>query len=117
MLLVQYCGGYILNWFHDSSLLWPDSVVLSIFALVDGEDHCIPVTVYNMAAGAGFAVGDSVAIPEPFYQETDFSEKDKVSVYLILRFCNFLVEILFWWALPAKNCLWLKCDYFFKLIC
>lgn len=51
---------------------------VSTFALVDGEDKCLPVTVYNMAVGAGFAVGDSVAIPEPFCQETNFIENDKV---------------------------------------
>ena len=54
------------------------SVFISIFALVDSEDQCVPVTVYNMAAGAGFAVGDAVGIPEPFCQETNFTENDKV---------------------------------------
>lgn len=54
-------------------------VFLSIFALVDSEDQCLPVTVYNMAVGSGFAVSDSVAIPEPFCQETNFTEKDQVN--------------------------------------
>ena len=53
--------------------------VVSIFALVDSEDQCLPVTVYNMAVGSGFAVGDSVAIPEPFSQETNFTENDQVN--------------------------------------
>lgn len=46
--------------------------------MVDSENQCWPITVYNMAVGTGFAVGDSVAIPEPFCQETDFTEIDKV---------------------------------------
>lgn len=50
----------------------------SIFAMIDRDNHCWPVTVYNMAVGAGFAVGDSVAIPEPFCQETDFVEDGQV---------------------------------------
>lgn len=70
-----------------------DDPVPYIFALVDGEDHCIPVTVYNMAAGAGFAVGDSVAIPEPFYQETDFSEKDKIFKFASIRVDNPVVLV------------------------
>lgn len=53
----------------------------SIFAMVDSENQCLPVTVYNMAVGTGFAVGDSVAIPEPFCQETDFTENDQVYQY------------------------------------
>lgn len=50
----------------------------SIFAMVDSENHCVPVTIYNMALGSGFAVGDSVAIPEPFCEETDFTENEQV---------------------------------------
>ena len=54
------------------------SLFLSIFAMVDSENQCWPITVYNMAVGTGFAVGDSVAIPEPFCQETDFTENAQV---------------------------------------
>lgn len=57
-----------------------DVMYFSIFAMVDSENHCIPVTIYNMALGSGFAVGDSVAIPEPFCQETDFTENEQVFV-------------------------------------
>lgn len=46
--------------------------------MVDSENHCVPITIYNMALGRGFAVGDSVAIPEPFCQETDFTENEQV---------------------------------------
>lgn len=62
----------------------------SIFAMVDSENHCVPVTIYNMALGSGFAVGDSVAIPEPFCQETDFTENEQVFARLIciIKYCN-----------------------------
>lgn len=53
--------------------------------MVDSENQCWPITVYNMAVGAGFAVGDSVAIPEPFCQETNFTENDQV--YTVICFC------------------------------
>ena len=50
----------------------------STFALVDCEGQCFPVTVYNLSSGAGFVVGDSVAIPEPYVQVTDMIEDEKV---------------------------------------
>lgn len=51
----------------------------STFVVIDKEGQCIPVTVFNMAAGAGFVVGDTIAIPEPFVQLTDFTVEEKVS--------------------------------------
>lgn len=48
---------------------------------MDSEDQCLPVTVYNMAVSSGFTVGDSVAIPEPFSQETNFTENDQVTEF------------------------------------
>ena len=67
-----------------TKLFFVVNLFFSIFAMVDSENHCLPVTVYNMAVGTGFAVGDSIAIPEPFCQETDFTENDKVSGYTIV---------------------------------
>lgn len=56
----------------------------STFAMVDSTGHCLPVTLYNMNVHSGFVVGDSVAIPEPFLQLTDFTEDDKVMVMMIM---------------------------------
>ncbi len=48
--------------------------------MVDAEEDCIAVTIYNMAAGKGFNPGDSVAIPEPYVQEAKVKLKeDEVS--------------------------------------
>eukprot|EP00795_Rhopilema_esculentum_P001132 gene1132-15476_t len=41
------------------------------FVLVDADMECIGVTVFNLVAGKGFNVGDSIAIPEPYVQETE----------------------------------------------
>ena len=49
---------------------------------MDSEGQFLPVTVYNMAVGSGFAVGDSVAIPEPFCQETNFTENEQVNEFI-----------------------------------
>lgn len=71
-----------------------DDPVPYIFALVDSEDQCLPVTVYNMAVGSGFAVGDSVAIPEPFSQETNFTENDQAFKFSSIRVDNPVVLVV-----------------------
>ncbi|EDO45981.1 predicted protein [Nematostella vectensis] len=57
-------------------------------AIVDKSDLCLPVTVYNMASGAGFVVGDAIAIPEPYVQVTDFTEDGKVFQFKSIRVDN-----------------------------
>lgn len=71
-----------------------DDLVPYIFAMVDSENQCWPITVYNMAVGAGFAVGDSVAIPEPFCQETNFTENDQTFKFLSIRVDNPVVLVV-----------------------
>ena len=53
----------------------------STFSIVDKDGTCFPVTLYNLRTGCGVIVGDSVAIPEPYVQSTDFSEQDKVNLF------------------------------------
>ena len=52
----------------------------STFSFVDKEGTCFPATLYNLRTGCGVIVGDTVAIPEPYVQSTDFSENDKVNL-------------------------------------
>lgn len=52
--------------------------------MVDEEETCIPVSVYNIAQGCGVKIGDSVAIPEPFVQKVDVKHKDKVNIYFFI---------------------------------
>lgn len=59
--------GKVVCWIQDA-----DCVPFA-FCLVDAEKTCILVTVYNMAKGRGFTIGDSVAIPEPFVAHHKFS--------------------------------------------
>ncbi|XP_017875209.1 tetratricopeptide repeat protein 5-like [Ceratina calcarata] len=54
-------------------ICWIEDCVPFTFCLVDEEKICIAVTVYNLAKGRGVAVGDSVAIPEPFVIHQKFS--------------------------------------------
>lgn len=47
--------------------------------MIDEEQTCICVMVYNLALGAGMKIGDSVAIPEPQPKKIKLSHKEKVS--------------------------------------
>lgn len=53
----------------------------STFCLVDKAGTCVVVTVFNLADGKGVIIGDSVAIPEPYLTNVDFSYKENVSIY------------------------------------
>lgn len=46
------------------------------FILVDQNYDSIAVTVFNLRAGKGFIAGDSIAIPEPYIQETNVTLKN-----------------------------------------
>ncbi|XP_021916579.1 tetratricopeptide repeat protein 5-like isoform X2 [Zootermopsis nevadensis] len=55
-----------------------DDAVPFTFCLVDKEETCMAVTVYNLAQGKGVIIGDSVAIPEPYLTEVHFKYKQKI---------------------------------------
>lgn len=46
------------------------------FCIVDKDEKCIAVTVYNLAQGKGVIIGDSVAIPEPFVSHVRLKYED-----------------------------------------
>lgn len=46
------------------------------FCMVDENEDCLPVSVYNLSQGSGVKIGDSVAIPEPYLQKIKLSHKD-----------------------------------------
>lgn len=47
--------------------------------MVDSEETCCVVMVYNTADSWGVLIGDSVVIPEPQVKRHSVSHKDKVS--------------------------------------
>ncbi|XP_065343831.1 tetratricopeptide repeat protein 5-like [Cloeon dipterum] len=59
-----------------SGLHSEDSVAFS-FCITDKNETCVVVTVYNLAEGRGFIIGDSIAIPEPYLCKVAFTHKDK----------------------------------------
>lgn len=48
-----------------------------VFGLVDSAGSCTIVTVYNIIPNSTMKVGDSVAIPEPYYENINFSFGEK----------------------------------------
>lgn len=55
----------------------------STFGMVDSEETCIVVMVYNMANSWGVLIGDTVVIPEPLIKRNVITHKNEVGV---LRF-------------------------------
>lgn len=52
----------------------------STFGIVDSEETCIVVMVYNMANSWGVLIGDTVVIPEPLIKRNVITHKDEVGV-------------------------------------
>ncbi|XP_046381008.2 tetratricopeptide repeat protein 5-like [Haliotis rufescens] len=55
------------------------------FCMVDEDQTCFPVNVYNIAKGSGVKIGDSVAIPDPYVQLVKVNHKEKVFEFSSIR--------------------------------
>ncbi|XP_025836601.1 tetratricopeptide repeat protein 5-like isoform X2 [Agrilus planipennis] len=55
------------------------------FCMVDKQGECCAVTVFNIAETKGVIIGDSVAIPEPFITEIDFSFEENTFKFRLIR--------------------------------
>ncbi|KAJ8979943.1 hypothetical protein NQ317_002022 [Molorchus minor] len=55
------------------------------FCLVDKTGKCVVVTIFNLADGKGVIIGDSVAIPEPYLTDVDFSYKENEYKFRLIR--------------------------------
>ncbi|XP_061197158.1 tetratricopeptide repeat protein 5-like [Saccostrea echinata] len=64
------------------------------FCMVDEEETCLPVTVYNMAQGCGVKIGDSVAIPEPYLQDVKVNHKNQKFEFSSIRVNSPLVLVV-----------------------
>lgn len=54
--------------------------------MVDKDQTCVAVTIYNLAQGKGVTIGDSVAIPEPILTRHSFKHSDHVSKQKVSHF-------------------------------
>lgn len=52
----------------------------STFGMVDSEETCLVVMVYNTADSWGVLIGDTVVVPEPQVKRHSITHNDKVSV-------------------------------------
>ncbi|KFM81128.1 Tetratricopeptide repeat protein 5, partial [Stegodyphus mimosarum] len=55
------------------------------FCMIDEDENCFAVNVYNMLQGKGVIIGDTVAIHQPLVQHFNFSFKDKVFMFSTVR--------------------------------
>ncbi|KAG1714099.1 Tetratricopeptide repeat protein 5 [Nymphon striatum] len=64
------------------------------FCIVDSQQSCFCVTVYNLAQGKGVIIGDSVAIPEPYIQKVQGKYENKEFNFSSIRVSNPLVMVV-----------------------
>lgn len=75
--------------------------------MVDSEETCIVVMVYNMAHSWGVLIGDTVVIPEPLIKRNIITHKDEVGVFLfVAKGRSFILFLL------MGSCLFLLCQSF-----
>ncbi|KAG8193579.1 hypothetical protein JTE90_000216 [Oedothorax gibbosus] len=58
------------------------------FCMIDDDENCFAVNVYNMVQGKGVIIGDSVAIFQPFVQHFNFTYKEKAFSFSSVRVNN-----------------------------
>lgn len=69
-----------LPWYFTIKTWLMEFVFCSTFGMVDSEETCIVVMVYNTADSWGVLIGDTVVIPEPQLKRHSITHKDEVSV-------------------------------------
>ncbi|XP_074646949.1 tetratricopeptide repeat protein 5-like [Tubulanus polymorphus] len=65
--------------------LTTDDPVPFTFCMIDKNEECIAVTVYNIAVGCGVKIGDTVTIPEPTLLNHAVLHNDKEFVFRNIR--------------------------------
>lgn len=66
------------------NVLCSDPVAFT-FCMIDEEETCCAVTIYNLAEGRGVIIGDTVAIPEPNLKMVELKYKEKEFCYKSIR--------------------------------
>ncbi|KAG5892233.1 hypothetical protein JTB14_022298 [Gonioctena quinquepunctata] len=55
------------------------------FCMVDKCGTCVVVTIFNLADGKGVIIGDSVAVPEPYVTDVDFTYREIDYKFRLIR--------------------------------
>lgn len=64
------------------------------FCMVDKTGACIAVTVFNLAGGKEMIISDSVAIPDPYVIDVDFTYKENQFKFRLVRVASPLVLVI-----------------------
>ena len=70
-----------------------DSVPFT-FIMSDSKGDCLVVTLYNLSPGKGVIIGDTVAIPEPFFTQIDISWENTEYKFSLVRVESPLVLVI-----------------------
>lgn len=62
--------------------------------MVDSEETCIVVMVYNMANSWGVLIGDTVVIPEPLIKRNVITHKNEVGFRFVTKRWSFILFLL-----------------------
>ena len=62
--------------------------------MIDANQTCMAVSIFNMGAGKGPIIGDSIAIPEPYVQKVDISVSEQQFSFLSIRVDNPVVMVI-----------------------
>nr|CAB3267345.1 tetratricopeptide repeat protein 5-like [Phallusia mammillata] len=82
------------------------------FAIMDAEENCCAVTIYNLAEGKGMIIGDSVAIPEPVFSNVNVSYDDQPFSFKSIRVDNPMVLAVNGRNLGNEYCGFVKASMF-----
>lgn len=71
-----------------------ENTVPFTFCMVDKENRCLAVTVYNLSPGKGVIIGDSVAISEPYFTRVDLAYNERRYAFDLIRVESPLVLVI-----------------------
>lgn len=80
-----------------------EELVPFTFCIVDKENTCMGVTIYNLANGQGVIIGDTVAIAMPFLKEVDFTFGSNKFNFKSIRISNPLLMAVNGKPLPSNK--------------
>ena len=62
--------------------------------MTDSHGDCVVVTLYNLSPGKGVIIGDTIAIPEPYFTNIDITWEDSEYKFNLVRVESPLVLII-----------------------
>jgi len=71
-----------------------EELVPFTFIMTDSHGDCVVVTLYNLSPGKGVIIGDTIAIPEPYFTKIDINWEDSEYKFNLVRVESPLVLVI-----------------------